>query len=69
MKLVLTTMGVVMVLKLAESGYWIMHQSSLIIWQRVSEAQDIATKLGGQVIGHTWLFESIAACKLQPFVN
>ncbi|KAG8474329.1 hypothetical protein CXB51_033796 [Gossypium anomalum] len=31
---VLTTMGVVMVLKLAESGYWIMHQSSLIIWQR-----------------------------------
>ncbi|TYJ28051.1 hypothetical protein E1A91_A07G231400v1 [Gossypium mustelinum] len=40
-----------------------------IIWQRVSEAQDIATKLGGQVIGHTWLLESIAACKLQPFVN
>lgn len=40
-----------------------------IIWQRVSEAQDIATKLAGQVIGHTWLLESIAACKLQPFVN
>ncbi|KAK5813444.1 hypothetical protein PVK06_028894 [Gossypium arboreum] len=61
-KEILTTMGVVMVLKLAESGYWIMHQSSLIIWQRVSEAQDITTKLGGQVIGHTWLLESIAAC-------
>ncbi|TYI43316.1 hypothetical protein ES332_A01G160400v1 [Gossypium tomentosum] len=61
MKLVLTTMGVVMVLKLAELGYWIMHQSSLIIWQRVSEAQNIAIKLGGQVIGHTWLLESIAA--------
>ncbi|KAL4368930.1 hypothetical protein GQ457_05G003490 [Hibiscus cannabinus] len=40
-----------------------------IIWQRVSEAQDLATKIGGQVIGHTWLLESIAACKLQPFVN
>ena len=40
-----------------------------IIWQRVSEAQDLATKVGGQVIGHTWILESIAACKLQPFVN
>ncbi|KAK8674421.1 hypothetical protein V6N13_112712 [Hibiscus sabdariffa] len=40
-----------------------------IIWQRVSEAQDLATKISGQVIGHTWLLESIAACKLQPFVN
>ncbi|KAE8685474.1 Breast cancer associated RING 1, putative isoform 3 [Hibiscus syriacus] len=40
-----------------------------IIWQRVSEAEDLATRIGGQVIGHTWLLESIAACKLQPFVN
>ncbi|XVF72060.1 hypothetical protein PTKIN_Ptkin12aG0091000 [Pterospermum kingtungense] len=40
-----------------------------IIWQRVSEAQDLATKLGGQVVGHTWLLESIAAYKLQPFVS
>ncbi|XWS36471.1 hypothetical protein CRYUN_Cryun20dG0088300 [Craigia yunnanensis] len=40
-----------------------------IIWQRVNEAQDLATKIGGQVIGHTWLLESIAAYKLQPFVT
>ncbi|XWS31387.1 hypothetical protein CRYUN_Cryun23aG0071500 [Craigia yunnanensis] len=40
-----------------------------IIWQRVSEAQDLATKIGGQVIGHTWLLESISAYKLQPFVS
>ncbi|XVE77960.1 hypothetical protein DITRI_Ditri13aG0106100 [Diplodiscus trichospermus] len=40
-----------------------------IIWQRVNEAQDLATKIGGQVIGHTWLLESIAAHKLQPFVS
>ncbi|XP_022758493.1 BRCA1-associated RING domain protein 1-like isoform X2 [Durio zibethinus] len=40
-----------------------------IIWQRVGEAQDLATKIGGQVIGHTWLLESIAAHKLQPFVS
>ena len=40
-----------------------------IIWQRVNEAQDLATKIGGQVIGHTWLLESIAAYKLQPFVS
>ncbi|XVF32345.1 hypothetical protein REPUB_Repub17cG0073900 [Reevesia pubescens] len=40
-----------------------------IIWQRVGEAQDLATKIGGQVIGHTWLLESIAAYKLQPFVS
>ncbi|GAV82359.1 BRCT domain-containing protein/zf-HC5HC2H domain-containing protein/zf-C3HC4_2 domain-containing protein [Cephalotus follicularis] len=39
-----------------------------IIWQRLSEAEDLAGKIGGQVIGHTWLLESIAAYKLQPFV-
>ena len=40
-----------------------------ILWQRVNEAQDLATKIGGQVIGHTWLLESIAAYKLQPFIG
>ncbi|XP_021280865.1 BRCA1-associated RING domain protein 1 [Herrania umbratica] len=40
-----------------------------IIWQRMNEAQDLATKIGGQVIGHTWLLESVAAYKLQPFVS
>ncbi|KAM1234441.1 hypothetical protein ACFX2I_004036 [Malus domestica] len=39
-----------------------------ILWQRSNEAQDIAAKIGSQIIGHTWLLESIARCKLQPFV-
>ncbi|KAJ8899539.1 hypothetical protein K2173_018513 [Erythroxylum novogranatense] len=39
-----------------------------IIWQRLNEAQALASKLGFQVVGHTWLLESVAACKLQPVV-
>ncbi|KAJ6728926.1 BRCA1-ASSOCIATED RING DOMAIN PROTEIN 1 [Salix viminalis] len=40
-----------------------------IIWQRTNEAQDLAAKVGSQVIGHTWLLESISSYKLQPSVN
>ncbi|CAK8543630.1 unnamed protein product [Lathyrus sativus] len=40
-----------------------------ILWQRLSEAEDLAANTGYQVIGHTWILESIAACKLQPFVS
>lgn len=40
-----------------------------IIWERLNEAQDLAAKIGSQVIGHTWLLESIAAYRLQPFVS
>ncbi|CAI0386196.1 unnamed protein product [Linum tenue] len=40
-----------------------------ILWERLNEAEDIAAKTGSQVIGHTWLLESIAACKLQPLVS
>lgn len=40
-----------------------------ILWNRLSEAQDVASDIGSQVIGHTWLVESIAACKLQPLVS
>ncbi|KAH7517420.1 BRCA1-associated RING domain protein 1 isoform X2 [Ziziphus jujuba] len=40
-----------------------------ILWQRLSEAADIANKTGSQVIGHTWLLESIAGCKLQSIVT
>ncbi|TKY62328.1 BRCA1-associated RING domain protein 1 [Spatholobus suberectus] len=40
-----------------------------ILWQRLNEAEDLAANTGYQVIGHTWILESIAACKLQPFVN
>ena len=40
-----------------------------ILWHRLNEAEDIASNAGSQVIGHTWILESIAACKLQPFVS
>ena len=40
-----------------------------ILWQRLNEAEELAASCGAQVIGHTWLLESIAACKLQPFVS
>uniref|UniRef100_A0A5B7AMK6 Putative BRCA1-associated RING domain protein 1 n=1 Tax=Davidia involucrata TaxID=16924 RepID=A0A5B7AMK6_DAVIN len=37
--------------------------------QRKEVAEDLAEEIGSQVIGHTWLLESIAACKLQPFAR
>lgn len=40
-----------------------------ILWERLNEAEDLAANTGYQVIGHTWILESIAACKLQPFVS
>lgn len=39
-----------------------------ILWQRLNDAEDLAANTL-QVIGHTWILESIAACNLQPFVN
>uniref|UniRef100_A0A251JLN8 RING-type E3 ubiquitin transferase BRCA1 n=1 Tax=Manihot esculenta TaxID=3983 RepID=A0A251JLN8_MANES len=40
-----------------------------ILWQRLNEAENLAAKIGSQVIGHTWVLESIASYKLQPFVS
>ncbi|KAE9621890.1 hypothetical protein Lal_00032766 [Lupinus albus] len=40
-----------------------------ILWQRLNDAQDLAANTGYQIIGHTWILESIAACNLQPFVS
>nr|XP_011458026.1 PREDICTED: protein BREAST CANCER SUSCEPTIBILITY 1 homolog isoform X1 [Fragaria vesca subsp. vesca] len=39
-----------------------------ILWQRSNEAQDIAAKIGGEYVFHTWLLESIARYELQPIV-
>lgn len=39
------------------------------LWQRLNAAEDLAANTGSQVIGHAWILESIAACKLQPFVS
>ncbi|XP_061343469.1 BRCA1-associated RING domain protein 1 [Gastrolobium bilobum] len=40
-----------------------------IIWQRLNEADELAANTGYQVIDYTWILESIAAFKLQPFVS
>ncbi|XP_060970693.1 BRCA1-associated RING domain protein 1 [Cannabis sativa] len=40
-----------------------------ILWQRLTEAEDVASQTGAQVIAHTWLLESIAGYKLQPLVS
>ncbi|XP_059626072.1 BRCA1-associated RING domain protein 1 [Cornus florida] len=37
--------------------------------QRLEKAQYLANEIGCKVIGHTWLLESIAACKLRPFAH
>ncbi|CAK9181385.1 unnamed protein product [Ilex paraguariensis] len=37
-----------------------------ILLQRSAAAQDLANEIGSKVITHTWILESIAACKLQP---
>jgi BRCA1-associated RING domain protein 1 len=34
-----------------------------ILWHRLNEAEDLTAN----TVGHTWILESIAACKLQPF--
>ncbi|WCJ38265.1 breast cancer associated RING 1 [Euphorbia peplus] len=40
-----------------------------VLWQRLNEAEDFAAENGFRVIGHTWLLESIASYKVQPFVS
>ncbi|KAA8550722.1 hypothetical protein F0562_002406 [Nyssa sinensis] len=37
--------------------------------ERKAAAENLADEIGSQVIGHTWLLESIAACNLQPFAQ
>ncbi|KAF8401959.1 hypothetical protein HHK36_012910 [Tetracentron sinense] len=39
----------------------------IIMENRIKEAEEFAAENGSRVIGHTWLLESIAACKLQSF--
>ncbi|XP_058101493.1 BRCA1-associated RING domain protein 1-like isoform X2 [Magnolia sinica] len=40
-------------------------QLSSVVQQRLEEAEAIAAETGSQAVGHAWLLESIAACKLQ----
>ena len=39
-----------------------------LAYQR-QEAENLADEIGSRVIPHTWLLESIAACKLNPFAS
>lgn len=41
----------------------------VILFQRLSEAEDMASQTGSKVIGHTWLLESIAGHKLHSIVG
>lgn len=34
--------------------------------KRLAEAEELAHEIGSQVIKHTWILDSIAACKLKP---
>lgn len=34
--------------------------------KRIAEAEDVAKWIGAPVIPHTWILESIAACKVLP---
>ncbi|CAM8923196.1 unnamed protein product [Rhodiola kirilowii] len=41
---------------------------TLLVQQRCEEAMNLARRVGDRVVAHTWLLESIAACKLLPWV-
>lgn len=43
------------------------EEESSILQQRLAEAEDLAKQIGCQAVQHTWILESIAACKLVPF--
>ncbi|KAM7260304.1 hypothetical protein ACFE04_016045 [Oxalis oulophora] len=37
--------------------------------ERLDKAKDLASKVGGQAIGHMWILDSLASYKLLPFVD
>ncbi|KAK6937738.1 BRCT domain, partial [Dillenia turbinata] len=49
----------------APEGSAVGEEVSLVL-QRLEKAEELAAVIGGQVICHTWILESIAACGLQP---
>ncbi|KAM7521740.1 hypothetical protein LguiA_011642 [Lonicera macranthoides] len=38
------------------------------LWKRLAEAEELTHEIGLQVIKHTWILDSIAACKLKPLL-
>lgn len=45
------------------------EELSCTIEKRLEEAESLASAAGARVAGHTWLLDSIAACKLLPVVS
>ena len=43
------------------------EEESSILQQRLAEAEDLAKQICFHTVQHTWILESIAACKLVPF--
>lgn len=43
-------------------------EESSILLRRFAEADELAKQIGCLAIKHTWILESIAGCKLVPFV-
>lgn len=42
------------------------EEASSSLLQRFEDANNLATKIGSLVIPHTWILETIAACRLLP---
>ncbi|KAL8106702.1 BRCA1-associated RING domain protein 1 [Apium graveolens] len=44
-----------------------MGKNESVLLQRLRTAEDLATEFGFRVLKHTWILESVAACKLQAY--
>lgn len=44
-----------------------MGKEESVLLQRLRTAEDLATEFGCRVLKHTWILESVAACKLQAY--
>ena len=45
------------------------YDEDSIRFQRLAAAEDIAQQSRSQIIQHTWILESVAACRLLPFTS
>lgn len=42
-------------------------EASFVLSKRAAEAGDVAKNIDARLVPHTWILESIAACKILPF--
>lgn len=45
----------------------VVKEASSFVLKRVAEAEDVAKSIDAQVIPHTWILESIAACRVLSY--